>query len=94
MLQMLMTSLFMLPLIHAAPLEKRANSPDCEIVINAWNQMKPTEPWNAADCCYKKGVSCENDQVTFIDWNKKELSGEIHPELGKLTNLQRLYLNF
>ena len=101
MLQLI--SLLTMTLAFAAPIQKRlqattAISNDCEIVINAWNQMKPTDKWNTADgtpdgcCSYGKGVICDwYGRVTVIDWRWSKLSGQIPQELRNLKNLNELY---
>jgi hypothetical protein len=77
MLQLI--SLLTMTLAFASPIQKRlqattAISSDCEIVINAWNQMSSVK-WNATDdCCMKPGVYCDsNGKVTGINWQNRKL---------------------
>jgi len=69
---------------------------DCCLAMRSWKQMGKTTPGLSADstaCCSMLGVTCSGSNVTQIVWYHQNLTGPIPPEIGKLKNLEILYLD-
>jgi hypothetical protein len=47
--------------------------------------------FGADACCSMQGVACSGSKVIEIDWNNKQLTGQIPPDIASLKNLKKLY---
>ncbi|XP_004298491.1 PREDICTED: probable receptor protein kinase TMK1 [Fragaria vesca subsp. vesca] len=78
--------------LHSQSQKLCEDQPAMEAILKSITPKLPDKWSSGSDCCTWGAVGCENGKVTAIMIKEQNLSGSLHPDINKLTSLQRLHI--
>ncbi|KAL6186973.1 hypothetical protein ACLB2K_043090 [Fragaria x ananassa] len=78
--------------LHSKSQKLCEDQPAMEAILKSITPKLPDKWSSGSDCCTWGAVGCENGKVTAIMIKEQNLSGSLHPDINKLTSLQRLHI--